>query len=520
MKKFIMKLNRFKLSLLLGFVFLACVITIAEIEAEPATEPQIEIESRMLEVTQTPPAPLELPQDTLKDRMQKSITIEFRNTPIEDALMLMADQANVDIVKSPSVTGSVTVKLTDVPLGEALDNILAAHGYGYAADKNMIRIAPADEITQVAERIISRIYRITYADVKEVEAALKRFISKQGSVTYVKGTSNIIVTDTESQIKAIDEFIEEIDRITPQILVEVRIYDIKTDEDFDLGVEWNAGRNSTERQTNNPLTGTQTGVLVPDSTTYGVGMDTTPGDVTTAAGARAVTQRTSTPFVAGSYDELTGGSIRLGLLNDAIDIDVALNILHQQDFAKLLANPRIMVLDNEEATFEIIREIPYTEQTSTSSTTTQTVQFKEVGVQLKVVPHVTREGMVKLNIQPEFGVRVGTGAGAPTVDTRKLATIALVKDNQTVVLGGLRKNETTQDTWKVPIFGDLPLFGGLFRSETESIETNELVVFITPKIITEPTLSPEEEEQLEDTHVETPRKPDLTLDKLSGRNKE
>ncbi len=126
------------------------------------------------------------------------------------------------------------------------------------------------------------------------------------------------------------------------------------------------------------------------------------------------------------------------------------------------------------------------------------MQFKEVGIKLEVTPHVTRDGMVRLHIQPEFGVRVGTDS-PPAVDTRKLDTIALVKDGQTVVLGGLRKNETTQDTWKVPIFGDIPLLGGLFRSKTESVETNELVIFITPRIITQPSLSETEQQQLEAT---------------------
>ncbi|MBA7484291.1 Type IV pilus biogenesis and competence protein PilQ [subsurface metagenome] len=429
----------------------------------------------------------------LEQQMQKRISVNFSNTPIDDVIRIIADQANMNIIKSPKVVGDVTATLTEVPLEEVLNNILTLHGYSYVVDRNMIRVAPLEDIATVDERLISRTYRIYYADVTEIEKALSKFVSKRGSLSFSPATSNIIVTDTETKIKAIDKFIEEIDRITPQILVEVRIYDITTDEDFDLGIEWNVGRNSTER----------TSVTVPDSTSFGVGMDTTVGDSTSTRGER---QRTSTPFVAGSYDELTGGSIRFGILNDAVDIDIALNILHEQDFAKLLANPRIMVLDNETATFEIIREIPYTERTTTSAgSDTQTVQFKEVGVKLKVTPHVTRDSMVRLHIQPEFGVRVGTGSGTPTVDTRKLDTIALVKDNQTVVLGGLRKNETTQDTWKVPLFGDIPLLGGLFRSETESIEISELVIFITPRIITQPVLSETERQQLEVTEFSGPK---------------
>ncbi len=439
----------------------------------------------------------------LEQQMRKKISVNFSNTPIDDVLRIIADHANMNIIKSPKVVGNVTATLTDVPLEEVLNNILTSHGYGYVVDKNMIRVAPIEDITARTERLTSRIYRITYAAISEVEKALSKFISQRGSLSSSPATSNIIVKDTESKIKAIDKFIEEIDRITPQILVEVRIYDITTDEDFDLGVEWNIGRNSTERES------LGTGITVPDSTSYGVGEDLTPGDTSSAAGARETTTRTSTPFVAGSYDELTGGSIRLGFLNDALDVDIALNILHEQDFAKLLANPRIMVLDNEKATFEIIREIPYTEQTTTSAgSDTQTVRFKEVGVKLEVTPHVTRDGMVRLHIQPEFGVRVGSDS-PPAVDTRKLDTIALVKDGQTVVLGGLRKNETTQDTWKVPLFGDIPLLGGLFRSETESIEISELVIFITPQIITQPTLSETELQQLEVTEFSGP-KPALT----------
>jgi type IV pilus assembly protein PilQ len=436
----------------------------------------------------------------LEQQMRKRISVNFSNTPIDDVIRIIADQANMNIIKSPEVVGDVTATLIDVPLEEVLNNILTSHGYGYVVDKNMIRVALIEDIASVDERLTSRIYRIYYADVKEVEKALSKFISQRGSLSSSPSTSNIIVTDTETKIKAIDKFIEEIDRITPQILVEVRIYDITTDEDFDLGIEWNVGRNSTER------TSLGTAVTVPDSTSYGVGMDTTPGDTSASAGARGTTTRTSTPFVAGSYDELTGGSIRFGILNDAVDIDIALNILHEQDFAKLLANPRIMVLDNETATFEIIREIPYTEQTTTSEGGSMTsTEFKEVGVKLEVTPHVTRDGMVRLHIQPEYGVRVGTGSGVPTVDTRKLDTIALVKDGQTVVLGGLRKNETTQDTWKVPLFGDIPLLGGLFQSETESVENSELVIFITPQIITQPTLSETELQQFEVTEFSGPK---------------
>src|SRR4030043_1289114 len=153
----------------------------------------------------------------LEQQMQKTISITFRETPIDDVIRAIAEKANVDIIKSPQATGTVTATLTDVPLGEALDNILASHGYGYVADKNVIRIAPLSELAQKEEMLVSKIYRITYADVKDVEKTLEKFISKRGSLSCSPSTSNIIVTDTESKIKAIDTFIAHIDRITPQV---------------------------------------------------------------------------------------------------------------------------------------------------------------------------------------------------------------------------------------------------------------------------------------------------------------
>ena len=434
---------------------------------------------------------------TFEQRMQKRISIDFRDTPIDDVIRAIAEQADVDIVKSPEVIGNVTTKLTDIPLEEALKNILTAHRYGYVADKNMITIMPIADILDKPEMMVSRVYRITYAEIKGVEAALKKFISSKGSISASLGTSNIIVTDTESRIKAIDTFIEEIDRITPQILVEVRIYDITSRETLDLGVEWQAGRNTTFSNSGGALLGT--GGIASTSTTN-------------------VSVRTD-PFITGLFNNPTSetgssntGVLRLGLLNSSIDIDAALKAQQETVNAKLLANPRILVLDNETALFDIVREIPYTETTVVSGGgATETVIFKNIGVRLEVTPHVTRDGMLRLHIKPEFGVLVsqhGT-TGVPTVDTRKVDTITLVRDGQTVALGGLRKKDVSQQVNKIPLLGDLPLIGGLFRFEGEDTTVTELIVFITPRIVEQPVLSEDELRAYEKTEFSGPE-PSLT----------
>lgn len=468
-----------------------------------------------------------------RQRLRTRVTYSCVNSPIDTVLMDLAEQAKIDIVKSPKVTGNVTVKVTDVPLEEALTNILAAHDYTYITTESMIRVVPLSETVVMKEQLVTRIYQITYADANDVAEALNGFVSEKGKTAFNKGTSHIIVTDTESKIKAIDKFIEEIDHITPQVLVEVRIYDITSKEGFELGANWYVGRNA-------PLTADTT--LVPDEiiTTEYVedredvrqgfergdtidytdtrDEDSTTTETTYLNPPPIMTNRRRKPFVAGSFDRIRGGSLKFSLLNDAVDIDLVLNILHTQVEARLLANPRILVLDNETANFEIIREIPYRElrQVAREDPITYT-EFKNVGVHLKVTPHIARDGMLRLHIIPEFGVVVSQNAdGVPTIDTRRVDTIAMIKDGQTIVIGGLRKREVTKDISKVPVLGDMPLLGGLFKSETESVKVNELVVFITTKIITEPTLSRIEKKQLGATVFAGPK---MTKTRIERNNR-
>ena len=516
------KYKGLKFLMVLAFVIAACAITVAENGNVDSNEVSTTVIRPDMNSTVNKDS--NEASTTLEQRMLKTISVDCINTPIEDVIRMMAEQANVDIIKSPSVTGNVTATLTNVPLAEALNNILAVHGYGCVIDKNMIRIAPLSEITQQEERTDTKVYHITYADAAQVESALNKFLSKRGSISSSKGTSDIIVKDVESNIKAMDSFIEKIDRMTAQVMVEVRIYDITSTEGFDIGAEWDAGRNNPitvfnpNTEADSIITNNLTGLTTTDTTTIA----TTKTNQTTwqdsdaglVSGTESYAYRKSNPFVGGSFDADTAGTIRLGLL-DTVNVEIALNILRTEVGAKLLADPRILVLDNETAEFKIISEIPYTESSSTSSGGSMTsTQFKEVGVELKVTPHVTRDGMVRLHIIPEFSVVSELGSivpnsggtrGVPTIDARKADTKALVKDGQTVVLGGLRKRTVSQNVTKIPLLGDIPLLGGLFTDVSEEVKTNELLIFITPKIVIEPTLSAGELKGLEATEFGSPK---------------
>jgi type IV pilus assembly protein PilQ len=425
---------------------------------------------------------------TLEQRMQKKISVDFRDTAIDDVIRIMAEQAGVDVVKSPKVTGTVTAKLSNVPLEEALRNILASQGYDYIMSKNMIRVAPTGELSQEAEKLVTKIYRVNYADITQIEKSLAKFVSQRGAISTNPGTSNIIVKDTESNIKAIGTFIDDIDRITPQILVEARIYDITSKNELDLGVEWSAGRNTTF------FDDTGTAVVAP-------------GTLGQTKGGK------SYPFSTGSFSgdtqktTNTNGFLKFGWFNNSVNIDAIIRAQQNIVNAKLLANPRVLVLDNETAEIKIISQIPYQELTQTSGGgNIGTTSFKDVGVTLKVTPHLTREEKIRMKVEPEFSVKqdiVGVG-GVPIIDTRRAATTLLVDSGQTVVLGGLRKKEVQKRVNKVPLLGDIPLVGLLFRFEGEDTVNSEMIVFITPKLVKEVSLTDTEKTQYEETEFPGP----------------
>jgi len=484
--------------------------------------------------------------------LKKPVTYSCTSKPIEEVLMNLADLAGIDIVKSPEVTGNVTVKITDVPLEEALSNILGAHNYTYVATENMVRVIPVPETAALEKPLITRVYQIRYSDANGVAAALQGFVSPGGSVAMSRETNHIMVTDIPEKISGIDKFIESINETISQVLVEVRIYDVMSREGFELEPNWYLGRNTPletiERWDSTPLTRTDVTTyddyegdaalsgddaivtLAPGETvaylpsdlrtfsTSGSIIETRTEDILNPDGYNKVKttseMRKRKPFVSGSFDRETGGTLSFSLLNDAIDLELALSILHSQVEAKLLANPRILVLDNETANFEIVREFPYRElrQVAREDPITYTA-FKKIGVNLQVTPHIAPGGMIKLRVAPEFGVLVGENLqGAPIVDTRKADTMALVEDGQTIVLGGLRTRETTKDISKVPVFGDMPILGGLFKAETESLKTSELVIFITTKIVHKPEMTEQESRRLEESKFVMPDMKKLRLE--------
>ncbi|MHC4497253.1 MAG: type II secretion system protein GspD, partial [Planctomycetota bacterium] len=254
----------------------------------------------------------------------------------------------------------------------------------------------------------------------------------------------------------------------------------------------------------------------------GTGMSATGGPVTGFS--------RSDPFLTGAFDSTTTkvastGTLDFGILTDHMDVDVLLSAIQQQDTAKLLASPRILVLDNQTASFKAIEEIPYQQLQQGGFQSFGTTEFKEVGVELEVTPHLAKDGLIRLHILPVFSVHVrdveittiGTGgtpisSPQPVIDKRQADTIALIQDGETVVIGGLRKQTINQLISKIPLLGDIPVLGALFTFEGEETINSELVVFLTPRIVDEPILTETEKDYLEKTVFPAPHDPSARID--------
>ena len=452
--------------------------------AAPPTQPDKDLKAPSIvpfsSASQGPAEPLKL-LTQLQQRLKTHVSVDFRETPIEDVIKSFAEQANIDIVKSPAVTGKITATLTDVPLDEAMESILGIHGYGYMTTETIVRIVPESQLAKNAIKLSTRVYHIDYADMEALNKALKDMLTAHGKIAMNTETRHFCITDTDDQIAMLDKMIEEMDRETPQILVEAKIYDVSCSGYLDFGFDWFAG----------------TMTLYDPETGLAVGGKTEPFSRTNFGSS--ITQAPKGDF-----------GFRLGVLNDNVDIDGTFRAVKDTVKARLLASPKILVLNGKQADIKIVSEIPYQELTQTSGGgNIGTTKFKDVGVSLMVTPRLARDNKIRLTLHPMFSVQSGSVAISipsgltsisstqPIVDTREATTEALIVDGQTVVIGGLRKKDVVREVSKVPLLGDIPLLGELFKFRGNKTVNSELIVFITPKLILKPELTESDTRKLD-----------------------
>jgi type IV pilus assembly protein PilQ len=403
----------------------------------------------------------------------EKISLDFQNADINDILRLIAEVSGLNIIAGSDVQGTITTRMVDVPWDQALDVILKVNGLSQEREGNIIRVAPTQRF--IAERqqrlqaqrteaqvepTVTQLVPVNYADAKELKSNLERLLSDRGSLNIDTRTNTLIVTDTRERLDDVMALVGRLDRQTPQVMIESRI--VETSRNFlrDLGIQLGARYANT------------TDVNFPNR----VGVAGTASD----AGNFLV----DLPAAVGTG---SGGAITFALAGAKSLINLRLSALESTGRGKIISNPKIATLDNTEALIESGTRIPVK---TVSAEGTQT-QFVDASLSLRVTPHVTPDGFINMKIQatknePDFGNQV---EGIPTITTREATTVMLVRDSDTVVIGGLyrRTSSTAQDG--VPWLSQVPVVGWLFKKTRVNDVNDELLIFITPKII-QPTGQP------------------------------
>jgi len=454
----------------------------------------------VIEVRQRPRATTAV-SDKDKVYTGERLTLNFQDIDVRPLLQLLADTSGQNIVVSDSVKGRVTLRLQNVPWDQALDIVLKTKGLDMRRKDNVILVAPQAELAaqekaelaaqkdvQELAPLRTEFLSVNYAKASEIARLVKStggssLLSERGSVTVDERTNTLLVQDTADNLTAIRSLVATLDIPVRQVLIESRIVIVSDDFSRDLGVRAGFTRVSDDIKDLMAVSGSAQAT----DTIMGSALDNL--------------QNTGTPYpvqvpFGPAFDRYNvnmpvsnpAGRIALSILDfDDFLIDLELSAAQSEGRGEIKSTPRVITANQREAIIEQGVEIPYQESASSGATTTQ---FKKAVLSLKVTPQITPDDRVILDLtvkKDSVGQLVpsATGGFVPSIDTRNIQTQVLVKDGQTVVLGGIMETERRDSVKKVPGLGDVPVLGNLFRTKSKVNNRDELLIFVTPKILRE-----------------------------------
>lgn len=432
-----------------------------------------------------PPARVHLRAASEDD--EQRLEIVFQDTNLREALELLSKQGGLNIIAGPTVQGKVTASLVDVTIDEALKAILRSTGYQARREGAFIYVgSPQDFIAMDAagDRIATRLYRPNYVTAKDLQDLITPLLTPapvgKVSVTApaeqgIKANSDgaggnnyaaseaVLVQDYERVLLQIDRIVAEMDVRPAQVAIEAMILSVKLDDQFKFGVDFQLLRDREHIRFgwNNPRMNPLNGAGIVNPATGGL---------------------------VGEFAFDTGG-LKFAFLDS--NLGAFLEALETIGDTNVVATPRLMCLNKQRAEILIGNQLGYVSTTQTSTSTTQSVSFLEVGAQLRLRPFISDDGMIRLEIHPELStgeVRVEGGFTLPNKDVTQVTTNIMVPDGCTLVIGGLMRDQLSTSTSQVPFMGSLPVVGFLFRRKNERIERRELLVLVTPHVITPPEM--------------------------------
>jgi type IV pilus assembly protein PilQ len=438
-----------------------------------------------------------------KEYTGERLTLNFQDIDVRSVLQLLADTSGQNIVVSDSVSGSLTLRLQNVPWDQALDIVLRTKGLDKRRQDNVIIIGPTEELAsrekaELAARkdiaelapLKTEFIQVNYAKADDLAKLIKTgskdsLLSSRGNMSIDDRTNTLLVQDTADRLSDIRRLVQTLDVPVRQVLIEARIVVVNDDFTRDLGVR--AGFTYVEAKGNDGLlaftgTGSQDGT--------GTIIDSALKNLQTVGNGTPFPVQT--PTVDNRYNinlpvANPAGRIAMSLLKSDYIVDLELSAAQNEGRGEIKSSPRVITANQKEASIEQGVEIPYQESSSSGATTTQ---FKKAVLSLKVTPLITPDNRVILDLiisKDTVGAEVAsaTGGRVPSINTRKIITQVLVNDGQTVVLGGILETERRDTDNKVPWLGDIPILGHLFKSQRNVNNKNELLIFVTPKILRE-----------------------------------
>jgi type IV pilus assembly protein PilQ len=435
------------------------------------------------------------------------LTLNFQDIDTRAVLQLLADASGQNIVVSDSVTGNVTLRLQNVPWDQALDIVLRTKGLDKRKDGNVIIVAPQAELAtrekaelaakkdvQELAPLRSEYLQVNYAKAKDMEALIKSqnssLLSARGNVAVDERTNTLLLLDTSDRLADIRRLVATLDIPVRQVLIESRIVIVNNDYERKLGAIFGITAFHQSGNTLYNTTGTAAGIDT-QANTFITGQNA----INNAINAGTVPVPLATygiPAAANRYNvnlpvTSAAGSIGLGIVANNILVDLELSAAQAETQANIISTPRVITANQKEATIEQGVEIPYQQSASSGATT---IQFKKAVLSLKVTPQITPDNRIILDLDIRDDA-VGSivvssgGVNVPSITTREIATQVLVNDGQTVVLGGILSTTQREDDTKVPYLGDIPILGHLFKATDHTDDKDELMIFITPKIVRE-----------------------------------
>lgn len=450
---------------------------------------EYQINGRELEVVISAPAMAEdEPKQSILDREGKLISINFQDIPVRNVLQLIADYNDFNLVVSDSVTGNLTLRLDGVPWQQVLDIILQVKGLDKRVDGNVILVAPRAELDlreqQVLEKskleqelgeLKSEIIKINFAKATDIADMIGgdgtvSMLSDRGSITIDERTNSLLIRELADNISVIREIIESLDIPVKQVQIEARVVTVTEGNLDELGVRWGVSSTNGSFKVGGSIEGNY-----PTIQPYNSGDS---GDDSSAL------DNYLNVNLGAASPNASSIAFQVAKLGSDTLLDLELSALQQESKAEIISSPRLITTNKKPAYIEQGTEIPYLESSSSGATS---VAFKKAVLSLKVTPQITPDNRLVLDLsvtqdRPGQVVKTGTGE-AVAIDTQRIGTQVLVNNGETVVLGGIFQHSVSNTVDKVPVLGDLPLLGALFRRSYENVGKSELLIFVTPKVV-------------------------------------